>query len=156
MSGQLWADVRSRMESHAYMYGIERTVERVRRTGEHFTPTDLVLEMVSGMPLDDFAPGRTVLDPACGDGQFLVAAKWIKVLHHGMSEEAALADIYGIDIMADNVRICRQRLGGGTIVVGDALHPDRRVDGQTDDDHATMRVLFGGIDVGSPELLGSG
>lgn len=148
MSERLWADIRAKMESHAYMQGIERTIDRVRRTGEHFTPTDLVLEMVSGMPLEDFGAGRTVLDPACGDGQFLVAAKWIKVFHHGMSEAEALADIYGIDIMADNVAICRQRLGGGTIVVGDALQPDRRVDGQTEQDHDTMQLLFGGrIDV---------
>jgi SAM-dependent methyltransferase len=143
MSGKLWAEVASRMSEHGYMCGIERTVDRVRRTGEIFTPTDLVIEMVRRVPLDQFAPGRTVLDPACGDGQFLMAAKWIKVLFHGMSEDAAVKELYGIDIMPDNVELCRRRLGGATVLVGDALQPDRRVPGQSEDDHEAMSALFG-------------
>lgn len=143
MSSELWDEVAARMNEHGYMKGVERTVERVRRTGEVFTPTELVLDMVRQMPIDQFAPGRTVLDPACGDGQFLMAAKWIKVLFHGMSEDAAVKELYGIDIMSDNVELCRRRLCGGTIVVGDALNADRPVPGQTDDDRRTMSELFG-------------
>lgn len=144
MSSEPWDEVEARMKEHGYMKGVERTVDRVRRTGEVFTPTDLVLDMVRQMPLDQFAPGRTVLDPACGDGQFLVAAKWIKVLFHGMSEDAAVKELYGIDIMSDNVELCRRRLGGGTIVVGDALNAERRVPGQTEEDRRAMADLFGG------------
>lgn len=110
---------------------ISRSRERVQVTAEIFTPSELVLQMLQRLPIKIFEPGRTILDPACGDGQFLVAAKWVKILHFGMSEEEALRDLYGIDIMADNVVICRSRLGGGTIVVGDALNPMRKVDGQT-------------------------
>src|SRR4051812_37554313 len=99
MSATLWADVERRMNEHGYMQGVERTVERVRATGEVFTPTPLVIEMLARLPLETFAPRRTVLDPACGDGQFLVAAKWLKVLAYGMTERSALADLYGIDIM---------------------------------------------------------
>lgn len=142
MSAQLWAEVERRMNEHGYMHGVERTVERVRATGEVFTPTSLVIEMLSGIPLDTFAPGRTVLDPACGDGQFLVAAKWVKVLAHGMSEQAALGDIYGIDIMRDNVDLCRRRLGGGTIVMGNALNPFEALEGQTEGERELMRALF--------------
>lgn len=142
MSAQLWAEVECRMNEHGYMHGVERTVERVHATGEVFTPTPLVIEMLSGVPLDTFAPGRSVLDPACGDGQFLVAAKWVKVLVHGMSERAALGDLYGIDIMRDNVDLCRRRLGGGTIVMGNALDPFEALDGQTEADRQLMRALF--------------
>jgi SAM-dependent methyltransferase len=142
MSDDLWADVARRVDEHGYMEGVERTVARVRATGEVFTPTDLVVEMVKRIPLEQFAPGRTVLDPACGDGQFLAAAKWIKVLHHGMTEQAALADIYGIDIMRDNVDLCRRRLGGGTIVMGNTLNPFAALDGQTDEERQLMRSLF--------------
>ncbi len=142
MSSALWAEVRARMDEHGHMAGVERTVARVRATGEIFTPTGLVLEMVARVPLERFAPGETVLDPACGDGQFLVAAKWIKVLHFGMDEPAALADVYGVDIMRDNVDLCRRRLGGGTIVMGDVLDPSRRLDGQTPEDVEAMRRLF--------------
>jgi hypothetical protein len=124
------------------MTGVERTVERVQATGEVFTPSALVLEMLQYTDLDLFAPGNTVLDPACGDGQFLVAAKWIKVYHHGMSEADALKDLYGVDIMRDNVDLCRRRLGGGTVVMGDALKPTRQLEGQTAEERDTMLALF--------------
>jgi hypothetical protein len=143
MSADIWAEIARRMDEHGYMYGIERTVERVRATGEVFTPTDLVIEMVAGVPVERFAPGKTVLDPACGDGQFLVAAKWLKVLAHGMSEVDALEDVYGIDIMRDNVDLCRRRLNGGTIVMGNALDPFAFLDGQTEQERSLMRELFG-------------
>ena len=142
MSAHLWAEVSRRMDEHAYMHGVERTVERVRATGEVFTPTSLVVEMLAEIPLATFAPGRSVLDPACGDGQFLVAAKWVKVLAHDMSETAALGDLYGIDIMRDNVDLCRRRLGGGTIVMGNALKPLEPLDGQTPAELEIMRALF--------------
>ncbi len=142
MSADLWAEVASRMDEHGYMKGVERTVDRVQATGEVFTPTALVIEMLAGLPLERFAPGKTILDPACGDGQFLVAAKWVKVLHHGMSEVDALADLYGIDVMRDNVDLCRRRLGGGTIVMGNTLDPLAEVEGQSEGDRALMRQLF--------------
>ena len=125
------------------MEGVERTVDRVRATGEVFTPNALVLEILRGIPLDEFRPGANVLDPACGDGQFLVAAKHVKMLFFGMTESAALAEIFGIDIMRDNVELCRRRLGGGTVVHGDALHPEADLEGQSAWDRACMRLFAG-------------
>ncbi len=148
MSEQLWQTIAERVADHGYMDGVERTVERVHATGEVFTPTALVLEMLRGVPLEALGPGRTVLDPACGDGQFLVAAKWVKVLLHGMSEADALGEIYGIDIMRDNVDLCRRRLGGGMVVHGDALDPMRALEGQTVEDRARMGELYGLADPG--------
>jgi hypothetical protein len=142
MSEQLWHRVAAKLAEHDYMAGVERTVERVRATGEIFTPSKLVIEMLQYVDLDLFAPGKTVLDPACGDGQFLVAAKWVKVYHYCMSEEDALRDLYGVDIMRDNVDLCRRRLGGGTIVMGDALKPARPLEGQTDEERDLMLSLF--------------
>ncbi len=142
MSAELWADVARKMNGHAYMEGVERPVDRVRATGEIFTPTALVAGMPAALPLERFAPGKTILDPACGDGQFLVAAKWVKILHYGLSEEAALRDIYGVDIMRDNVDLCRRRLGGGTIVMGNVLDPKAILEGQTEQDIDYMRRLF--------------
>jgi hypothetical protein len=143
MFDDTWVKIAKRLDEHGYMQGIERTVSRVQATGEIFTPAALVVEMVRGLSPDVFAPRKTVLDPACGDGQFLVAAKWIKVYFHGMEESAAVEDIYGVDIMSDNVEICRHRLGGGTILVGDSLNPARSVAGQTDADRFGMQRLFG-------------
>ena len=92
--------------------------------------------------VDKFAPGKTVLDPACGDGQFLVAVKWVKVLFHSMTESDALDDIYGIDLMRDNVDLCKKRLGGGTILMGDSLNPGERIKEQTDAEHNRLLQLF--------------
>jgi hypothetical protein len=142
MSENLWHLVAERLSEHDYMAGVERTVERVRATGEVFTPSGLVIEMLRYVDIGLFGPGRTVLDPACGDGQFLVAAKWVKILHFGMSEQDALADIYGVDIMRDNVDLCHLRLGGGTVVMGDALNPGRELEGQTREERELMIDLF--------------
>jgi len=142
MSKSFWRLVEEKVSEHGYMAGVERTVERVKASAEVFTPTELVLEILGYLDLEVFAPGRTVLDPACGDGQFLVAAKWIKVFHHRMSEPEALGDIYGVDVMRDNVDLCKRRLGGGTILMGDSLRPLVKLDGQLDSEHQAMSLLF--------------
>jgi len=121
---------------------IDRDAYRIKATAEIFTPTDLVIRMLQRVNLNNFAPGKTVLDPACGDGQFLTGVKWIKVLFHKMSEEDALKDIYGVDIMRDNVELCKKRLGGGTILLGDALNPEKRIKDQSDAEHDQMQRLF--------------
>ncbi len=142
MSADLWRLLDAKLREHDYMDGVERTVERVRATAEVFTPSSLVIEILQYLDLALFAPGKTILDPACGDGQFLVAAKWIKVFHHGMSEEAALADIYGIDLMRDNVDLCKRRLDGGTIVMGNSLDPHAHLVEQTTEERRLMSELF--------------
>jgi 2-polyprenyl-3-methyl-5-hydroxy-6-metoxy-1,4-benzoquinol methylase len=124
------------------MTGVDRTVERVKTTGEVFTPTSLVLEMCAYLDPRIFARGKKVLDPACGDGQFLVAAKAIKMHVHGMSAGDALSEIYGVDIMRDNVDLCRLRLGGGTIIMGNTLNPAQALEGQSNEELELMLQLF--------------
>lgn len=141
----LWNKIKEYIDDHHYMSGVNRDNQRVKKTGEVFTPSDLVIELVQEILTTDpeaLAKGKTVLDPACGDGQFLVAIKWVKVLNYGMTEDEALADIYGVDIMRDNVGLCKTRLGGGTILMGDTLNPDRKLDNQTDEEYHKMIELF--------------
>ena len=135
------------MNSHSYMSEIERDKQRIQSTAEHFTPTDLVIEMLSNIDINRLGAGKTILDPACGDGQFLTAIKWVKVYIHNMTEFDALQDIYGIDIMRDNVDLCKKRLGGGTILMGDSLNPDNRLQDQTNDEYYQLRRLFSGVDI---------
>ena len=142
MSEELWSEVKNRMDDHTYMGGIDRDEYRVKVTAEVFTPTDLVIRMVRECGVDKFTPGKTVLDPACGDGQFLVASKWVKVLFHGMTESDALNDIYGIDLMRDNVDLCKKRLGGGTILMGNSLDYTKRLKEQTDKEYHELWRLF--------------
>jgi len=142
MSESIWDEIKQKMDDHSYMGEIDRDEYRIKATAEVFTPTDLVLRMVKKCGIDKFAPGKTVLDPACGDGQFLVAVKWIKILFHHMKEEDALSDIYGVDLMRDNVDLCKKRLGGGTILMGDSLNPEKIIDGQSNYEQLYMAKLF--------------
>lgn len=105
-----WNKIIELTNQHEYMSGIDREVYRLKQTAEVFTPTWLVIDVIKNLGIEKFKPGETVLDPACGDGQFLVPVKWIKVIHYGMSESAALEEIYGVDIMPDNIELCRKRL----------------------------------------------
>lgn len=143
MSASLWSEVAQLSENSRLDTQVERSRERVRRTAEVFTPTELVIDLLQQLPIESFGPGKNVLDPACGDGQFLAAIKFAKMLLWEQSEESALAELFGIDIISENVILCRRRLGGGTIVVGDALNPGRVIDGQTDADRATLQELLG-------------
>jgi 2-polyprenyl-3-methyl-5-hydroxy-6-metoxy-1,4-benzoquinol methylase len=142
MSKIIWDKIKDCMNDHSYMGEIDRDEYRIKETAEIFTPTDLVIDMLQKTDLDCFLPGKTILDPACGDGQFLCAIKWIKIIIHKMTEFDALKDIYGVDIMRDNVDLCKKRLGGGTILMGDSLCPEKEFTEQTEEEYKQMRILF--------------
>ncbi len=144
MLDELWSDIKELSDQHGYMSGVDRMSDRVKKTGEVFTPTDLVIDILRKMDINEFAPGKTVIDPACGDGQFLVPVKFLKMFYFGMSEEDALNDIYGVDIMRDNVDMCKNRLGGGNIIMGNTLAPDIKIPEQTEEEYVKMREWFGG------------
>ena len=138
----MWNKVRQLADQHEYMGHITREQHRVKATGEVFTPTELVIEIVQQLDINLFAPTKTVIDPACGDGQFLIVALGIKMYHFGMSREDALKDIYGVDIMRDNVDLCKRRLGGGNIIMGNTLQPTRSFTLQTPEEVRLMRDWF--------------
>lgn len=92
-----------------------KSKERVRRFAEVFTPDWLVRKMVDLLPEEAFEAGKTVLEPACGEGAFLadILRRKLSRAKPG-SDEAflALASLYGVEIQADNVAACRRRLLG--------------------------------------------
>ena len=47
MSEELWSQVKNRMDDHSYMGEIDRDKYRIKVTAEVFTPTDLVIRMIS-------------------------------------------------------------------------------------------------------------
>ena len=122
-----------------YMSGVEREKSRVKATGEVFTPTPLVQEILDKLPKEQFEdPTKTFLDPSCGDGQFLGEVV-IRKIENGSTFEQALSTTYGVDLMQDNVDLCRERLLCGheefrnivenNIVCADALEYDYSFDG---------------------------
>jgi type I restriction-modification system DNA methylase subunit len=121
------------------MSGVEREQARIKATGEVFTPTELVQQVLNNLPQDVFSnPTKTFLDPSCGDGQ-LIGEVLIRKIENGSTFEQALSTVYGVDLMPDNVELCRERLLCGredlrhiverNIVCADALRYHYRFDG---------------------------
>ncbi len=103
-------DVIDHLRNRDYMSGVERDKSRVKATGEVFTPTPLVQEMLDQLPTEVFTdPNKTFLEPSCGDGQFLSEVV-IRKMENGSTYEQALSTVYGIDLMEDNCVECIKRL----------------------------------------------
>lgn len=110
MSKPTLSEVIAHIRDRTYMGGVERDRLRVKATGEVFTPTELVREMLEKIPIEQFQdPSKTFLDNSCGDGQFL-GEVLIRKMENGSTFEQALSTIYGVDLMIDNVDLCRERL----------------------------------------------
>lgn len=94
---------------------------RVQEHGEVFTAEREVKAMCDLVKDETYRIDSRILEPACGDGNFLteiltrkletvrkrytkVPAEWEKY------SLLALSSLYGIDIMQDNVESCRERL----------------------------------------------
>jgi SAM-dependent methyltransferase len=127
------------IRNRSYMSGIERDKLRIKSTGEVFTPTPLVQEILDKLPQELFTDStKTYLDASCGDGQFL-GEILIRKIENRIDFKQALSTIYGVDIMQDNVDLCRERLLCGqehlrhivekNIVCADALRYHYRFDG---------------------------
>lgn len=126
------------IRNHSYMSGVERDRLRVKATAEVFTPTPLVQEILDELPANLFTDAtKTFLDPSCGDGQFL-GEVLIRKVENGIDFETALSTIYGVELMEDNAKLCRERLLCGredlrhivekNIVCADALRYHYRFD----------------------------
>ena len=97
------------MFDRTYMSGIERAKTRIKSTGEVFTATPLVEDILNKLDPELFTnPTKTICDNSCGDGQFLASALYRKI-ENGINFETALSTIYGVEIMQDNVDLCRYR-----------------------------------------------
>jgi hypothetical protein len=99
-----------------YMGGIERDVLRIKETAEVFTSTKCVqkeLDLLEEHDEKTFVEvKRKFLDPMCGDGQFLSEVVIRKMERSGCTLEQALSTTYGVELMEDNVELCKKRLAG--------------------------------------------
>jgi hypothetical protein len=95
------------------MSGIDRDRLRIKSTSEVFTQTKDVQNC-----LDEFEKyiwidvNQKFIDPSCGDGQFLSEVVIRKMERSGCTLEQALSTTYGVELMEDNVKLCKQRLAG--------------------------------------------
>jgi type I restriction-modification system DNA methylase subunit len=98
------------LREREYMSGADRDKVRVKATGEVFTPTPLVQEILDQLDPVLFTDAtKTFIDPSCGDGQFLSEVV-VRKLQNGHTLEQALSTTYGVDLMPDNVKLTQDRL----------------------------------------------
>jgi len=84
--------------------------ERRKETAEDFTPPALVKEMLDKIPTSYYSdPSKTFLEPAAGDGNFLIEILKRK-LDNNISPLIALQSLYGVELMEDNVIYIKERL----------------------------------------------
>lgn len=96
---------------------IIRDRERVHRTAEVFTPPWLVEDMLDRLEACDptlfSEPSKTFLEPSCGEGVFLLHVLRRKAARTAQSPipvAVMLGSLYGLDLMPDNVEVCRLNL----------------------------------------------
>lgn len=97
-----------------------RTKERVISYGEVFTPPHIVEAMLDLVRDEAARVESRFLEPACGNGNFLVAIlrrkfATVAALYPEPTDRLdqtliAIMSCYGIDLLADNVRECRQNM----------------------------------------------
>ena len=81
-----------------------------KKTQEFFTPYSIVKRMCDKIPDEDWAdPTKTFLEPSFGSGQFVVYIVWNRI-QHGIDWQTALKTLYGVELMADNVLECHDRV----------------------------------------------
>lgn len=87
-----------------------KSKKRIKDFAEVYTPNWLVKDMVA--LTNACKPETTILEPACGNGNFLAEILEQK-LQDACTEKlawASLESLYGIDIQEDNIKECKERL----------------------------------------------
>lgn len=108
--------------------------ERVREHGEVFTAEREVKAMLDLVKEECENIDATFLEPACGDGNFLdeILRRKLAVCRKKYAQSAAdyekfsflaCTTLYGVDILADNVARCRERLFATWETGADAAAP---------------------------------
>jgi hypothetical protein len=101
-----------------------KTKDRVKSNGEVFTPPELIKEMLDQLPEELWQSGKTILEPAAGDGNFVVAVLERK-LAAGCTPTQAIEDVYAVEYMLDNVVAMKQRI---LSIIGDTAEHRKIVD----------------------------
>ena len=113
------------IEDHIYLNedinhkDIDRTQDRIDSTAEVFTPEEIVNQMLDMVKKEDWSnPEITMLEPSCGDGNFVV--KMIERFMSGLEDVISDPEqrfkhivenqVFAIDIMPDNINATLNRI----------------------------------------------
>jgi len=97
---------------------LTKSKERIQKHGEVFTPEWIVNDMLNLLPAEVWEIDKKFLEPACGEGAFLKEIYKIKLQNiQNVSQEkweqkatVATSSIYGIELLNDNIKQCKQNL----------------------------------------------
>lgn len=89
-----------------------KSKERVAERGEVFTAEREVNAMLDLVKHETERIDSRFLEPACGNGNFLIEIlrRKLQLVHNDCEMVQAVCSIYGIDVMRDNIEECRERL----------------------------------------------
>ncbi len=94
-----------------------KSKERVAQFGEVYTPANIVNDMLDLVKDESYKLDSTFLEPACGNGNFLVEILRRKLVtasenmqNYDRNILQAICSIYAIDILHDNITEAKQRM----------------------------------------------
>lgn len=120
---------------------ITRSKDRIVETNEIFTNLEIVVYGLKQTYSKEFFADQTIIYSDCcaGEGAWLVGMALLRMSEGDMDHATAISTLRGVDLMEDNVQLCRDRLLCGredlrsivekNIVCADALTYHYRFDG---------------------------
>ncbi len=94
------------------MASLQKTYNKEKRYGQIYTPPFIVAKILDEVGFSEMAVlGKMILDPACGDGRFLMeVVRRIVKMSHREDLEKNLSVVYGWDIDEMAVEQCKRNL----------------------------------------------
>lgn len=107
-----WSSLSADVKGDAYEGLLQKNAEDVKGgAGQYFTPRSLIAAMVEAIAPE---PGKTICDPACGTGGFLLAAHDYLVKHHNLDREQKKrlrnGTLFGIELVDSVTRLCAMNM----------------------------------------------
>lgn len=107
-----WSSLSADVKGDAYEGLLQKNAEDVKGgAGQYFTPRPLIAAIVEVMAPE---PGRTICDPACGTGGFLLAAHDFIARTPGLDKEQKkrlrASTLYGVELVDSVGRLCAMNL----------------------------------------------
>ena len=116
-----------------------KSKERVQKFAEVFTPQWVVNDMCDMLEKENpnaFDPEFTFLEPACGEGVFIleILRRKFATCKTRADYSVAIGSVYGMELQADNVRICIEAIKA---LCAEYFKPSK-ADLQTIEDHIIL------------------
>jgi len=121
-----------------------KSKDRIQKHGEVFTPTWVVKDMLNLFPEEVWQPQKTFLEPACGEGAFLIEIlkRKLERLNTENQQEwewqsaICVSSLYGIELLEDNAEQCTMNIMRVFLKFYDKNFPE------TQDDEVIKTIQF--------------